>query len=147
MAIETGKVLSQQTNTSATQSSSALLPVGDTSNISREFSVTSKPVRVTAYGLIDGFVSVIKVLPPISTTDITACNGIVGKSTEFEKPHRVGCRKVVLCPEQDEIVIDAIGTYKLEYEGNDRASVHVVHEDDPVVTVTNNLRGIEECCV
>lgn len=125
----------------------ALLPSNTTDTVSRDFSVTHVPVRIIAYGLFGGgVIHVMRVLPPNSTTNTNVCGGISSPGITHEKPYRIGCEAVLLCPGQDEIVIDAVGTYRLHYVGDSRQMVHVVKQDEPLSVITNNLRGTEVCC-
>lgn len=147
--ISTGTKLTQTAindNSSPRQYKSALLPQGDTNPISRVFTVTNQPIRLAAYGLFSGYVNVQRVLLPNSETAFNECGGIDSAGIAHEKSYKVGCQAVVLCPEQDEIVIDAAGTYKLVYVGEDRENIHVVHSAESVTTITNNVRGTEVCC-
>lgn len=149
--ISTGvKLASESLNNLDQQSprifNNALLPQNDTNPISRVFTVNHTPVRLIAYGLFTGEVVVMRVQLPDTDTSFDECGGINSAGVLHEKPYKVGCKAVMLCTEQDELVIDAVGTYRLHYVGSDRANIHVVHKLEPVTTITNNVRGIEECC-
>lgn len=151
MAISTGVKLASNVHNDIDPYSpkifnTALLPSGDTNPVSRVFTVTNTPIRLIAYGLFSGKVMVSRVQLPDTETSFNECGDINSAGVLHEKSYKVGCKGVMLCPEQDELVIDAVGTYRLHYVGDDRASIHVVHKQEPVTTITNNVRGIEGCC-
>lgn len=151
MGIKTGTKLasyvidSQDTDPSKI-TNDALLPYGDSNPLSRVFTVSTTPVRIMAFGLLSGHIEVTRVLLPDGATSLDNCGGINAVDIPFEKAYRVGCRTVVLCPDQDEIVIDAVGAYRIQYFGDEREDVHVVRKLEPVTTITSDLRGTEDCC-
>lgn len=127
-------------------SGDALLERGLTDTTSATFTVTVSPMRVVAFGLTDDKVEVKRVLKPKTNATRNDCGDLQSQADLYEQPHRVGCREVVMCGEQPDIVIDAVGHYKVTYSGNHRENVHVMTLPDNVVRTENNMRGTETCC-
>lgn len=127
-------------------SGGALLERGLTDTSSATFSVNSSPMRLVAFGLTDDKVEVMRVLKPTKNAIRTECGDLQPQADIYEQAHRIGCNAVVLCSEQPDILIDAVGHYKVIYNGSHREDVHVMTLPDNVVAVENNMRGTESCC-
>lgn len=135
-----------RTLTPADVSGDALLERGLTDVTSATFSVTVSPMRVVAFGLTDDEVKVMRVLKPTANASRNDCGELQSQADIYEQPHRIGCEQVVICTAQPDIVIDAVGHYKVVYSGDHREDVHVTVFPDNVVRTENNMRGIEACC-
>lgn len=127
-------------------SGGVLLERGLTDTISATFSVTVSPMRVVAFGLTDDKIEIMRVLKPTGSANRTDCGDLISQADIYEQQHRVGCKPVVLCNNQPDVVIDAAGTYKAVYSGTHREDIHVITFPDDVVRTENNMRGTESCC-
>lgn len=143
---DAGRVLNVVAETSKPikASNGVLFAQHDTTDVSDIFSVVDKPLRIVAFGLMVGdLVRVMRIWMSPSNATRGACGKLIADSEMFEQPHRVGISKVELTPTQTEIVIDAKGYYRLMYVGSSRPEVQVISFEDDLVSINDNIRGIE----
>lgn len=147
---DTGKILNAPPSSGAIanqplmmRAQEVFMPFGGTQAVSEIFSVSAAPLRIMAFGLISGdAIDVIRVWLPPSNAERTPCGGLINTGGALEKPYRIGGKLVMLAQDNDEIVIDGKGHYRLLYRGNRRTDVQVISYEDPLVTINDTVRGI-----
>ncbi len=92
--------------TLGTSSNAFLLEAGTSDDTSTVFSVTNTPIKRSASG------------------------NYVSNSVLAEQDYKVGKKSISLTAEQTEVVIDAVGDFKVSYAGDNREEVFVLAETD-----------------
>lgn len=135
-----------------------LLAKGDARLLSDEFTVVDTPVRIVAFNLSreiaegpigdyepapvpSDYVQIIRVWRPADDMNRDACGNLLAGGEVFESPLRYNRRLVQLTYEQNELVIDAVGTYRVQYIGDNRPEIHVIKMLEPVTHNNDITRG------
>ena len=120
-----------------------LVSEGRADTVSDTFTVTTRPLRVVAFGLGEAdSVTVHRVWHPAGSSSYDGCGNLTPRGEAFEQPHYVGGHRVILRAGKPEAVIDAAGEYRIVYEGDGRPDAQVVLLPDAILAVNNTDRGV-----
>ena len=154
MAHDEGRVLSRIDPARGSKySRDVLLAKNDSKTVSDTFSVVDVPVRLVAFNLsaadvemqpVADVINVLRVWTPANDMRRDSCGNLLPGEEAFEAPLRYNHQQVQLTARQNELVIDAAGTYRLEYVGDNRPAIQVVFIPDSVVTVDPTTRGLQD---
>lgn len=137
--------------------SDVLLAKYATDTYSPVFSVVDTPVRLIAFGLSEEAgdpdepfagelaarsdkVFVLRVWYPEGRMERDGCGKLLPAGEWFEEPLRINMQRVALTLQQNEVVLDGVGYYRVMYAGIGRENVQVVYMRDAVVRVDPQSR-------
>lgn len=135
-----GRILNQSLGT---KSSDFLLEANTSNSTSAVFNITSTPKRIIAFGLSGGDkIKISRLLLPKGSMKRSANGDYLSETILAEQDYKVGTKAIELNAEQTEVVIDAVGDFRVSHIGDHREEVFVIAEPEPLTFINDTTRGI-----